>query len=698
MLSIISKLELRSRSVAPLALFLLAVPAAFAQLERVGPVNPATGYPVWYQDKSGLTLEFCSPLNPAELIGGWCVLLPGDTTAPENINVAGQFSGEHFYFLANAAGTVNTTFGGGKAKLIIGIEGAFGGGAVLPGDQITFARVRAVVNNLPPGDYKVYHPYGVIGPITIDAGASQFSGRLFVTQDVGLACPPGQFDCALAGAIGPFLLPSNAPGGAELPATPNAATGRLYIADPARLGSVTGSPSGQNYFRVVQVTPAGEVAVLSDTSAFNGPGVVTDFNLAGRIFTGAIPGRVTVDRTVYTRDSISTPRVDVFASVFPTVQARIPAGPKPLEITANLDYFYGPCNLDAVTGVLSAPIGQGAAAMRTTGHVAWGQSSPGLGPVPQQLCVEDKTSGTFYQPNVTDDVRVTQADYDPANGIFSLTATSSDKSKDMNGLPIVTLTLVYPGGKQPLVLNSDGTYGLATPIAMSTPPSRIQVTSNMRGTGQGRITTKILPGTILLTDTVTAQNLIGTTSGVVPVTIAVPNSTDNIITIVSGPTNGGTATVGGLAPDGTGGFLSYTPRAGATVDTFTYTLTSSTNVTSNTATASITITSPVPPPPVTGEAIVVSSAGYRIGQTRWTVNGTDTLSAGQVLTIVNNGSGTTPRPVTIGSAVVTAGTWTMDIRGVASSLAPAAGDRIVAVNGNVTPSVTSAGVTVSITK
>ena len=45
------------------ALFLFAA-GAQAALQRVGPVDPANGgYPAWYQDKSGLTMDFGLPLN-----------------------------------------------------------------------------------------------------------------------------------------------------------------------------------------------------------------------------------------------------------------------------------------------------------------------------------------------------------------------------------------------------------------------------------------------------------------------------------------------------------------------------------------------------------------------------------------------------------------------------------------------------------
>src|SRR3954464_8648755 len=46
---------------------------AHAALQRVGPVSNAPsigGFPTWYQDKTGLALEFCDMLNQSGLTGG----------------------------------------------------------------------------------------------------------------------------------------------------------------------------------------------------------------------------------------------------------------------------------------------------------------------------------------------------------------------------------------------------------------------------------------------------------------------------------------------------------------------------------------------------------------------------------------------------------------------------------------------------
>src|SRR6478672_5698295 len=60
---------------------------AHAVLERAGPVdNRATvgGFPAWFQDKTGLALEFCDLTSQSELDGGWCTLIPPGPIFPES--------------------------------------------------------------------------------------------------------------------------------------------------------------------------------------------------------------------------------------------------------------------------------------------------------------------------------------------------------------------------------------------------------------------------------------------------------------------------------------------------------------------------------------------------------------------------------------------------------------------------------------
>jgi len=133
--------------------FLLAFPAAFGQLESVVPLTKPW-YHTWYQDKSRLTLEFCSLIAPAEPAAGWCVLLPRNTTS-KGVRAGVDCFDEHFYFLASPSSTITPATRGGKAKLVLGLESACGGGAAAAGNQVVFARIRSFITNLRADTYAV---------------------------------------------------------------------------------------------------------------------------------------------------------------------------------------------------------------------------------------------------------------------------------------------------------------------------------------------------------------------------------------------------------------------------------------------------------------------------------------------------------------------------------------------------------------
>jgi Bacterial Ig domain len=397
------------------ALLMAATASAQTQgLARVGPTSPTNGFPDWYQDKTGMTLEFCQPLVQGDLDGGWCLLLPADTTVPEVFPT--QFADEHFYYAADAQITSPAIPSG--ALLVIGLEAAFAVGPVVQGDQIVFARIRIRFDAPQSGTYTVYHPYGV-NVLTAAAGE-----RVFYTEDIGIQCLPGQFDCALQGRIGPFLLASNAPGGAELPGLIGP-SGKLHIADPARLGPVTGSPvtdalgNQQNYFRIVG--PGG--TVLGET---------TNFVLMGRVFSGTLPGAVTINKARYGRAQGSPAgKVDVFATAFTTAQPRLPGAPPPANVAPVLGFYPAACGVGA-GGALAAPAGIAIVDMFNAGSRYYGQFT---GAIPAAVCVKDYTardaSGqivpVYKQANVTDQVTITEAVYNPANsGTLRVAAISSD--------------------------------------------------------------------------------------------------------------------------------------------------------------------------------------------------------------------------------------------------------------------------------
>jgi hypothetical protein len=450
-----------SRAVLGLSVLLLAA-AASAQspqgLERVGPVSTANGFPTWYQDKTGVTLDFCQPLTQAELDGGWCLLLPGDTIFPELF--PSPFANEHFYWAADAAITSPAING----QLVLGVEAAFALDAAIDGDQMVFARIRIRFDAPVTGTYTVYHPYGIQ---VVEAVGGE---RLDFTEDVGVQCVKGTFDCALRGGIGPFLLASSAPGGAELPAVLGP-SGRMHIASPDRLGPVTGSPVGQNFFRIV-----GPGGISAQTS---------DFALMGRIQQGAMPGRVTVAKARYARSAGSlTGILDVFASAFGSAQPRMPGHPITPAVTPFLGFYPAACSGGA-GAALGAPAGVSPVQMFSTGSRYYGQF---VGNIPAAVCVQDYTARdangqvapAFAQAAVADQVTIIEALFTPGGGgTLSVTATSSDQ----NLQPVLTASL---GG--PLTNDADGMAKIvATGVVV--PPLMLSVSSAAGGRAELEVST-----------------------------------------------------------------------------------------------------------------------------------------------------------------------------------------------------------------
>ncbi len=719
-----------------------AVPA-LAQLERVGPTNPVHGYPDWYQDTTGVATEFCTPLNQAELDGGWCLLLPADTVAPEVFPT--QFFDEHFYWSAGAS--INYSAGGvtSKALLTLALEGAFVNGAVVPGDQITFTRIRVNIKSLPfSGTYTVYHPYGVKVFPNLVAGQ-----RLFYTEDVGIACP-GNFTCALNG-FGPFLAASTLPGGAELPPIAGPVPGKLYVADPARLGPATGSPvldatgTAQNYFRIVG--PGGWTIETSD------------FTLQGRYFTGTIPGKVSVNRATYARTAAGT-KLDVFATAFPTSQSRLPASPKPAAVTPVLGYYTAPCVAGA-GGALGEPAGATLVQMTNTDSDYWGQIQITTAP-PSGVCVEDYTARdptgqvvpTFYDGSVTDEVTISEALFDPAGGgSLSVKAVSSDQA----GLPVLTAVglgdlvsgqlLKTPrsappsrvtvksanGGMTDLLVTTGvgSTSGGGIPVAGSdsitlpedSPIVSIPVLANdtLNGSpivfGPPTVVVTIVGAPRLGTAAVAADGTISYTpspnlngvdgigytvsvNGAVsaqayvtinitpvndpPVAVAdtasgVPNLAlaINVLandTDVDGQADLSTAVivtppVGATAVVGAGGIITFTAAISRSYS-FTYSAVDKAGAQSNPVTVTINIAA--------AEGITIARADFVRSTLRWRVSGTDTVLAGQTLTIAyDNGrllNGTLLQGTVIGTAVVDAtGAWALDLRVQATDIRNASG-------------------------
>src|SRR4051812_11864098 len=204
-----TKLRLCAQFLLMLVVFVGTARTASAQLARFGPIDPTNGFPTWYQDTTGLTLDHCLPQSQAEMT--WCLLPPIPNGNPPEVFPT-NWSIENFYADATAGGTQQ----GVGIKLVLDLESSFANGFnVVPGDQVVFARTRVKISPLPfNGTYTVYTP---LGKFVFD---NQLAGdRIFFTEDIGLA-GVGDFSKALGGRMGPFLLPSATPGGQEVPPIP----------------------------------------------------------------------------------------------------------------------------------------------------------------------------------------------------------------------------------------------------------------------------------------------------------------------------------------------------------------------------------------------------------------------------------------------------------------------------------------------
>jgi hypothetical protein len=200
---------------------------------KAGPIDSVNGFPLWFEDESGLRLELGlsrDPLNPDPLlpvIGE--VQNPGAPLAFPN-----NFPDESFYFSAEAELSVGGGNGAiGRARIILALEAAFGGdGDPAPGLNVVFARIRVRMDDLAPeAKYTVTHPYGVTSPLSADE-----RGRVFYTEDLGIAAgDPTAVE--LVSKIAPFLQgTSTAPSG--------------YIGDGVTAQQVTGSPSNNNFVTI----------------------------------------------------------------------------------------------------------------------------------------------------------------------------------------------------------------------------------------------------------------------------------------------------------------------------------------------------------------------------------------------------------------------------------------------------------------
>lgn len=337
------------------------------RLAAAGPGHPAVGFPLWYEDSTGvrlgLGLDRLDPRLPA--IGEPPRRPPGEPFPAD-------FPDEAFYWLAVAELAIAGGAAPGRARLVLGLEAAFAGtGAVVDGQQIVFGRVRVRIDGAAPGaTYVVTHPYGQTGPLDADD-----RGRVFDTEDLGGGAL--DFTGALTSQIGPFLRWTGDP---ALPPG--------YLGDGVTEHAVTGSPFGTNLFRV-------------EGPSIGGPGIdsveTSLFTVQGRLAT--VFG-VQVQRVVRTRDAGGEVAVDVFARSGPDSS---------IEATA------------------SVAAGEVRAALKHAEEQFHGRLALGTAP-PETLRVVNTSDIplTAVTARITDAVTITRAEYDTATSTLTVHASSSD--------------------------------------------------------------------------------------------------------------------------------------------------------------------------------------------------------------------------------------------------------------------------------
>ncbi|MDH3258165.1 MAG: hypothetical protein OEM19_01720, partial [Deltaproteobacteria bacterium] len=296
---------------------------------NIGPLNPISGFPLWAQDSTGLTVEVC--LDPLLCISS--PPIPGNAFSQQI-----GFGAEGFMASAETSITTNV---GLDALLVTAVELAFLTEDPIDGDQFPFTRLRIRVDVPVAGIYTVTHPYG---------------RQVFIIEEADLG--PGQeiresFDISFVadtvhqGRIGPILRWDM-----DLPVLD--ANGEEYIGDLAVPHTVTGSPCGTNFFRIEAVELDG-ITPIDLGSGLGNPVTETLFTVTGKVFTGVAPTPLVANRTTYARQAGGNGQVDVFATSAPTAGVtfsgglNLPVGERPLIGDGNGAFFTSVTLADAST-------------------------------------------------------------------------------------------------------------------------------------------------------------------------------------------------------------------------------------------------------------------------------------------------------------------------------------------------------------
>ncbi len=215
----------------------------------VATTDPTNGFPLWYQDTGGTRLAPC--LDPADAS---CVVAGDATYDPARPQLfPSNFPSEFFYALADSQKIPTNGCSGtkrGTVSVRLALEGAFTGGSPVPGQQMTFGRVRLNVTGglCANSSYTATYPFGQISFTTDGNGALAKNQG---TTDVGCA-PVAPATCDFRLALSSPVVKNFLRWDASAPVAP---TG--YLGDAVTAHRITGASyvapgesSPANYFRI----------------------------------------------------------------------------------------------------------------------------------------------------------------------------------------------------------------------------------------------------------------------------------------------------------------------------------------------------------------------------------------------------------------------------------------------------------------
>jgi hypothetical protein len=601
-------------------------------LERVGPNDTDNGYPLWYQDTSGLALDLCIPKHAGQDDACLTTPVPGDPANAFPFAFPANWPDELFWYGADALLDLD----GNRAILVQAIEAAFGGaGTPNPGGQISFSRIRIRFDAPYAGDYTVKYPYETVSFTGVAAGEP-----IFYTVDIGIGAP-GDFSGAMGGEIGPFLTAVDSAGTPKpLFSIPdNDGTGNVstFLSDPGLTTEVTGSPIAFNSF---------EIEVVASNPVESRVWTTNQFSLIGKVHATPIGSPMQVTSAVYSRPLAGG---DVFVDVHATAVSGPGATGDPI-LTLGM--------LNQPSAIMSQQFG-------TTGKYFGQATIAGTAALPNGVTVinsSDNPASSVTVPLV-DRVTITNATIDLLSGMVNIEATSSDTTVtqlfvDINGSPVAF---------------APPSTAIATGITIA--PESLTVSSSAGGTTTASLVI-LCNGCRAGTGTgapLAADDVQFCINDITGCTLDILSNDGNeadpaTIALVSDPVNGTVSVLGGL--------VTYSPNsAGATVDgvidSFVYTVDSLTvaggtgGLSSNQATVTINPNGAQPLPPVVtppggpAEELSVARSECRAGKNEWRVDGASTLLSAHSVTVYGGST-------VVGGAIIAAnvqvdnlGTWSI---------------------------------------